>query len=164
MSRRNPSSRSASSPKVEEKVCISFSSCPRPGKGLFSSSRHLKPISLAKDLRQVLKPEKVVLGMLPTSLNAASNITHSAIVFTSDDDIQCALYSSIVHCEVEDFNVKFCESRATQSPCYAVPYCACDVTCRSSMELGRYGTPQTGLTFCLNMYDQYFRSQRWARF
>ena len=54
MSRRNLSSRSDSSQKVEEKVCISFSSCQRPQKGLYSSIRHLNPILLAKDLHQVL--------------------------------------------------------------------------------------------------------------
>ena len=79
MSQRNSSSRSASSPKVEEKVCISFSSCSMPRRGLSSSSRHLKPTSLAKDLHQALKPKKMALEMPLTSLSAASNITHSAI-------------------------------------------------------------------------------------
>ena len=58
MSRRNPFRRSASSPRVEEIICISFSSCSTPGKGLYSSSRHLKPMSLTKDLHQVLNPKK----------------------------------------------------------------------------------------------------------
>ena len=58
MSRRNPSSRSASSQKVEEKVCSSFPSCLTSRKALYGPSRYLKPISMGSDLHQVLKPEK----------------------------------------------------------------------------------------------------------
>ena len=53
-----PVNRSASSPKLEEKVGISFSSCSAPRRGLSRSSRHLKPISLAEDLHQALRPKK----------------------------------------------------------------------------------------------------------
>ena len=59
MSRRNPSSRSASSPIAEEKTFHLFSSCCMLGKGLSRFSRHLKHIPLAKDLHQVLKPKTV---------------------------------------------------------------------------------------------------------
>ena len=131
MSRRNLSSRSASSPKVEEKVCLSFSSCSTPGKGPYSSSHHLKPISLAKNY-QVLKPKKLALGMPPTLLNAASNITHSAI---ADQDSSRVTTTFNVHCTVQcavgDFNVNFAII-TTQSRYNTVPYCVHDTTCRSA--------------------------------
>ena len=79
MSRRNMVSRNASSPKAEEKVCISFSSHSMPGKGLYSSSRHMKPISLANYSDQVLKPKKMVFERPAISLNAAPNIIHPTI-------------------------------------------------------------------------------------
>ena len=108
MSRRNPSSRSASSPKVEEKVCISFSSCSTPSRGLSRSNRHLKFTSFAKDLHQVLKPEKMALGMPLTSLNAASNITHSAIASQDSSRMTTTFNAHCTgHCTVEDFNVNF---------------------------------------------------------
>ena len=108
MSRRNPSSRSASSPKVEEKVCISFSSCSTPRRGLSRSNRHLKFTSFAKDLHQVLKPEKMALGMPLTSLNAASNITHSAIASQDSSRMTTTFNAHCTgHCTVEDFNVNF---------------------------------------------------------
>ena len=95
------------------KVCVSFSSCSTPGKGLYSSSRHLKPISVAKDLHQVLKPEKkLALGMPPTSLSAASNITHSAIAEQDSSQVTTTFNADCtVHCAVGDFNIIFCESR-----------------------------------------------------
>ena len=108
MSRRNPSSRSASSPKAEEKISLFFTSCSTPEKRLYNSSQHSKPISFAKDLHRVLKPKKLALGMPPTSLNAASNITHSAI--TSKDSSRVTTTFSVhctVHCVVGDFNVNF---------------------------------------------------------
>ena len=112
MSRRNPSSRSASSPTVEEKVCISFPSCSTPRRGLTRSNRHLKPIFLAKDLYQVLKPTKLALGMLPTPLNAVSNITHSAIASQDSSRVTTTFKAHCTgHCTVEDFNENFCESR-----------------------------------------------------
>ena len=43
----------ASSPKVEEQVCISFSLCSTPRRGVSSCSRYVKPISPAKDCKHV---------------------------------------------------------------------------------------------------------------
>ena len=112
MSRRNPSSRTASSPKVEEKTFLLLSSCSMPRRGLSRSSRHLKPISLAKDVHQVLKPKILALGIAPTSLNAASNITHSAIASQDSSGVTttCSAHCT-VHCAARDFNVKICELR-----------------------------------------------------
>ena len=53
-----PVNRGDSSPKLEGKVGISFSSCSAPRRGLYRSSRHLKPMSLAEDLHQALRPKK----------------------------------------------------------------------------------------------------------
>ena len=124
MSRRNPSSRSASSPKVDEKVCIPFSSCSTPRKGLSRSSRHLKPIFLAKDLHQVLKPKKLALGMPPKSLNAASNITQSTIAFQDSSRMTTTFNAHCTgHCTVEDFNVNFANHDA-KSVRYRTVLCA----------------------------------------
>ena len=134
MSRRNPSSTSASSQNIEGKVCISFSLCLMPWKGLSRSSRPLKPISLAKDLHQVLKPKNMALRMPPTLLNSASNITYSAIA--SQDSSRVTTTFNInahctVHCAVGDFNVIFAII-TTQSRYDTVPYCVHVFTCRSA--------------------------------
>ena len=127
MSQRNPSSGSASSPNVEEKTLLFFSLCWTPRKGLYRSSRHLKPIFLAKNLHQVLKPKKMALGRSPMSLNAASNITHSAIAsqdssrVTTTFNVQCT-----VHCTVKDFNANFANHDA-KSVRYRTAH---DITCR----------------------------------
>ena len=137
MSRRNPSSRSASSPNVEEKTLLFFSSCWTPGKGLYISSRHFQPISLAKGLHQVLKPKEKKKAFVrpPTSLNAASNITHSAIASQDSSRVTTTFNAHYTeHCVVEDFYVNF----ATQSRYESVPYCVHDITCKS-------GTSRIGL-------------------
>ena len=125
---KNLSSRSASSQKVEEKVCISFSLCLRPQKGLYSSIRHLKPILLARDLHEVLKPKKI--GTWDVTDIAIRRVKHHPIrhclsrFFTSDDDLQCALYSTL--CSGR-FQHKICESRRKIG---TIPYrtCAHDIT------------------------------------
>ena len=105
MSRQNPSSRSASSPKLEGKVCISFSLCSMPWKGLSRSSRPSKPIYLAKDVHQVLKPKIIALRMPQISLNAASNITYSAIASQDSSRVTMTFNAHCtVHCAVGDFN------------------------------------------------------------
>ena len=114
MSRRNPSSRSASSQKMEEKVCISFSSCSRPQKGLYSSIHHMKPILLANDLHQVLKPKKT--GTWDATNIAKRRVKQHPIrhclsrFFTSDDDLQynahCISYSTLCS---GTFQRKICE-------------------------------------------------------
>ena len=53
---------SATSPYMEEKTLLFFSSCSMPIRGLCRSSRHLKPISIAKNVHQVLKRKKIHLG------------------------------------------------------------------------------------------------------
>ena len=110
MSRRNPSSRSAS-PKLEEKVGISFSSCSAPRRGLSRSSRHLKSISLAKDLHQALKPKK--LGTWDATDIATRRVKHHSFRhclsrFLTSDDLQCALYRTLYN---RRFQRNFCDSR-----------------------------------------------------
>ena len=116
MFRRNPSSRSASSPNVEEKVCISFSSCLMSRRGLSRSSRYLKPISLAKELRQAQEPKKLALVMPLTSLNAASNTTYSATVSQDSSRVTTTFNAYCTgHCTVEDFNVNFANSKSVRN-------------------------------------------------
>ena len=91
-----------------------YSSCWTPRKSIYRSSRHLKPISLAKKLHQVLKPKKRGAVRSLISLNAASNITHSAIAsqgssrVTTTFNAHCILYSTL-YCG--RFQRRFCESR-----------------------------------------------------
>ena len=91
MSRRNPSSRS-------EEVCISLSSWSMPRKGLCSSSRHLKPASLAKDLHQALKPKN---GTSDVTDIAKRRVKHHPFrhcpsrFFTSDHDPKCDLQDTV---------------------------------------------------------------------
>ena len=122
MSRRNPSSRSASSPNVEEKTLLFFSSCWTPGKGLYISSRHFQPISLAKGLHQVLKPKKKKKKKKKKGICEATNIAKRRVkhhpfrhclsrFFTSDDDLQCALYRTL--CSGR-FLRKFCDTKSVR--------------------------------------------------
>ena len=189
MSRRNPASRSASSPKVEDETLLFFSWCWTPRKDLYRSSRHLKPISLTKNVHQVLKPKKI--GTWEVTDIAKRRAKHQPFrhcisrFFTSDDDLQCALYSTLYSGR---FHRKFCESRRKVS---TIPYRSvrmisraraqrtrswnCDwdrsalqssarvswtVNTRSSLASENNGTNRSD-TF---LYDQSFRSQRWARF
>ena len=129
MFRRNPFSGSASSPKVKEKTLPFFSLCSMPRRGLSRSSRHLKNISLAKDLRQVLKPKNT--GAWDATDIAKRRAKHNPFryylsrLFKSDDDLQCALYSTLYS---KRFQRKI--SRITiQSRYDTVPYCARDMTC-----------------------------------
>ena len=100
MCRRNPSSKSASSPKVEEKTLLFFTSCSRLGKGLYRSSRHLKSISLDKDSHQALKP-KIIIGAEEVTGIAYRCIEHHPFrhcrsrFFMGDNDLQCTLYSTL---------------------------------------------------------------------
>ena len=111
MSRRNPSSRSASSPEVEELFLLFFSSCSMPRRGLSRSSRHWKPIYLTKDLHQVLKPKNI--GTWDATDIAKRRAKHHSFrhcpsrFFTSDDNLQCELYSTL--CSGR-FQCKLCES------------------------------------------------------
>ena len=139
MSRRNPSSRSASSPKVEKKVVISVSSCSAPMRGLSRSSRHLKPISLAKDLHQALKPKE--FGTWDATDIANRRVKHHPFChclsrfFTSDDDLQCALYRTLYN---RRFQRKFCESRIKVG---TIPY-------RTVRMISRAGAQRTGSLNC----------------
>ena len=134
MSRRNPSSRSASSPKVEEKTLLFFSTCSMPRKGLYRSSRHLKPVSLAKDSHQVLKPKKMALGIPLTSLNAMSSITHSAIASQDSSRVTTTFNA---HCTAHCTTTRKISTSilriTTQSRYDTVPYCSHDITCRGNL-------------------------------
>ena len=77
----------------------------------------------------------LALGIPPPSLNAASNITHSASA-SQDSSRKLTIFNAhcTVHCAVEDFNVSL--RITTQSRYDTVPYSAHDITCRSRiMEL-----------------------------
>ena len=76
MSRRNPSSRSASSQKVEEKVCFSFSSCWTPRKGLSRPCQYFKAISMGI---KCSNRKKLACKRPLVHHTAVSNITHSTI-------------------------------------------------------------------------------------
>ena len=84
---------------MEEKLCSFFSSCLMPRRGLSRSSWHLKCISLAKDLHQVLKPKNI--GTWGATDIAERHVKYQSFhhclsrFFTSDDDLQCALYSTL---------------------------------------------------------------------
>ena len=107
MSRRNPSRRSASSPKVEVKTLL-FSPHFSPRKGLYSSSQHLKPLPLVTIYITCRNRKKLALARSQVSYNAASYITHSAIA--DQDSLQVTRTFSAhcrVHCRVEDFNINF---------------------------------------------------------
>ena len=135
MSRRNTSSRGASSPKVEEKVCISFPSCSTPKRGLTRSNRYLKPISLAKDLYQVLKPTK--FGTWDATNTTECRVEYHPFrhclsrLFMSDDDLQSALYRTLYSGR---FQRKFCESRRKVG---TIPY-------RTVRMISRAGAQRTG--------------------
>ena len=139
MSQSNPSCRSASSPKAEESTLLFFSSCSMPRKGLFRSSRHLKPISLAKDVHQVLKPKKI--GIWDTTDIAKRRIKHHPFrhcisrFFRSDDDLQCTLYSTLYRGRLQR---KFCESRRKVG---TIPY-------RTVRMISRAGAQPTGSWNC----------------
>ena len=112
MSRGNPSSRSASSPKLEEKNFAFLLLMFDAQKIQCRSSRLLKPISLAKYSHQGLKPKKI--GTSEVTDIAKCRVKHHPFrhclsrFFTSDDDLQCPLYSTLC---IEGFQRKFCESR-----------------------------------------------------
>ena len=136
MSRRNSSSRSAcrsaSSPKAEEKTLLFFSSCSMPRRGLSRSSWHLKPISIANDLHQVLKPKNN--GTWDATNIAKRRVKHHpfhyclSIFFTSDDDLQCTLYSTLCS---ERFQRKILRI-VMESRYDTILYCAHDIMCRSA--------------------------------
>ena len=120
---------------MEENVCISFSSCSMLRRGLSSSSRHLKPTFLAKDLYQALKPKTITTWDV-------TNITKRSVkhrlfryclsrFFTSDDDLQCALYKTPYSGR---FQHKFCESRLKVG---TIPY-------RTESMISRAGTQRIG--------------------
>ena len=124
MSRRNPSSRSASSPNVEGKTLLFFSLCWTPRKGLYRSNRHLKPLSVAKKFTSSAKPKNLALGRSLISLNAVSNITHSTIA-SQDSSRMTTTFTAhrTVLCTVEDFNVNFANHDA-KSIRYCTVLCA----------------------------------------
>ena len=137
--------------------------------------------------RLVLKPKKLALERPPASHNAASIITAIADQGSSWVATTFSAHST-VRCSVEDINVKFWESRRKIGtiPCRA----ACMIWC-ASVHCPWSATGAMGLQYsavylsaklrlqeqflteekwhppnrsdtCL--YDQSFRSQRWARF
>ena len=68
-SRRIPSSRSASSLKVEETMVLFLFTYSMSRRGFYRSSWHLKPISLDKDPLQVVKLKKMALRRHTYSLS-----------------------------------------------------------------------------------------------
>ena len=146
LSPRNPSNRSASYQKVEEKVCFSLSSCSTPKKGLSRPYQHLKPIifglRFTSSAETEKKKKKMVLERPPVSHNAVSNITHSAI---ADQDSSRLATTFNAHCTVpctlEDLNIKFCASCGPTQSRYDTVYCdACMTSCASA----QYPSTTTG--------------------
>ena len=139
MSRRSPSSGSASSPKLEEKTLLFFSSCSTPRKGICRPNRHLKPVSVAKHLHQVLKPKKN--WRLGSTEFAKLRFEHNPFrhcpsrFFTSDDDLQGALYSTLYSGR---FQRKFCESRRK----------VCTIPYRTVCIISRAGAQRPGSWKC----------------
>ena len=116
-----------------------FFSCSTPGTGLYSSRRQLKPIFLAKDLHQMLKPKNIGIW-------DATNIAKRCVkqhsfrhcltrFFTSDGDLQCALYSTLC---TGRFQRKFCKSRRKVS---TIPY-------RPACMISRVGAQRPGSWNC----------------
>ena len=116
-----------------------FSLCWRPRKGLYRSSRHLKPISLAKDLHQVLKLEKN--GTWEANDIAKRCVKHHPFrhclsrFFTNGDDLQCALDRTLYSGRLQR---KFCESRRKVG---TIPY-------RTVCMISRAGAQRTGSWNC----------------
>ena len=117
-----------SSPNVEEKFCI-FSLCWMPRKGLYRASCYFEPISFTKILHQVLK-----LGTWEVTNIAKRRIKHHPFrhclsrFFTSDDDLQCVLYSTLSSARFQRIFLR----NMTQNRYNTAPYCAHDMTCRST--------------------------------
>ena len=107
-------------PNRRKKTLLFSSQCYTPRKGISRSSRHLKPISLVKNLNQVLKPKNIDTWEV-TDI-AKRRVKHHPFrhclsrFFTSDDNLQCALPSTLYSGR---FQPKFSESR--RKVC-AMPY------------------------------------------
>ena len=117
MSRRNPSSRSASSPKVEKKVSFLSHHVRHPAEAFLDQvairSLYPSPNIFIKWWNR----KKLALGMPVTSLNAASNITHSAIASQDSSRVTMTFNAHCTgHCTVEDFNVNFANHNAKSIP------------------------------------------------
>ena len=122
------------------KKTLHFSSlCWTPRKDLYRSSRRLKPISLAKSLHQVLKPEKN--GSREVVDIAKRRVKHHPFrhclsrFFTSDDNLQCALYSPLYSGRLQR---KFCVARHKVG---TIPY-------RTARMISRAGAQRTGSWNC----------------
>ena len=87
--------------KWRKKLCFSSPHVRRPEKAFVDQNRHLKPISVAKHLHQVLKPKKI--GNTDATEFAKFRYEHTGNTFrncpsrffTSDDDLQGVLYSTL---------------------------------------------------------------------
>ena len=148
----------------------------------------MKAISLAKDVHQVLKLKN--LGTRDATDIAKRRIKHHPFrhcFFTGDDDLQCTLYSALCS---GSFLRKFCDSRCKVG---TIPYRTVRMISRVGAQRPWNVRPDrrvhctTKLNWnimncdykkytCLRkqwnctdrsdtfLYDQSFRSQRWARF
>ena len=122
------------------KKLLFYSLCWTPRKGLYGSSRRLKPISLAKDLHQVLKPKKI--GTSEVTDIAKLRVKHHPFrhclwrFFTSNDDLQCALYILYKTLYSGRFQRKFCESRLKVG---TIPY-RTDITCVQERNVPDHGS------------------------
>ena len=114
-----------------------FSSYTTPRRGLSRSSRHLKPLSPANDLHQVLKPKNI--GTWDATDIAKHRDKHHSFrrcpsrFFTSDDDLQCTLYNTM--CSGR-FQRKICGSGRKVG---TIPYrTACMISCAGAQRPGSW--------------------------
>ena len=117
---------------MEEEVCISFYVRSTHGKGLYRSSRHLKPISLTTDLLQVLKAKNWHLKVTGIAIHRVKHHPFRQCqprFFTAGDDLQYTLYSALYN---EIFQLKMLRI-TTQSPYDTVSYCVHDIAWKSAM-------------------------------
>ena len=132
MFRKNQSSRSASSPNMEEKTLLFFYLCWTPRKGRYTSSRYLKSLSLAEHIHQVLKPK---IGTWAVADITKRRVKHHPIrhclsrFFTNDDDLQCALSRALYSARLQR---RFCEQQRKV------------ITYRTVRMISRAGAQRTG--------------------
>ena len=129
-SARNLSSRSGSSPKVQENACFTFSSHSPPLKGLF-----FKTYISGSRLTSGAKHEKI--GTWEVTGIAQRRVQHHTFrrcrsrFFTSGDYLQCTLYSTLY--SVRLMGKVLCA--ITQSRYDSIPCCVHDMMCKHAISL-----------------------------
>ena len=99
ISRRNPSSRSSSSQKVEEKFAFLSPHVRCPGEAFLDQVGIWNLYPSTKIYMKCWNRKKLALGRPPISLNAASNITYSAIASQDSSRVTTTFNA---HCAMGD--------------------------------------------------------------